>query len=107
METVIGQQEIIHKHQVKSAAVDDNISEPAGKITHHCEEDGRAKSRSTIKNTKNAEELSQMMHHLLHHESAPNVETETFTGNPLGYHYFMLVFKETFEYKIDPHGRLV
>lgn len=48
-----------------------------------------------------------MMHHLLHHESAPNVETETFTGNPLGYHYFMLVFKETFEYKIDPHRRLV
>ena len=33
METVIGQQEIIHKHQVKSAAVDDNISEHTGKIT--------------------------------------------------------------------------
>ena len=53
VEAVIGQQELMHKHQVKSAAVDDNIQVPTKKISHHCEEDGRAKSRSTMKNTKN------------------------------------------------------
>ena len=31
-----------------------------------------------------------------------------FTGNPLDYHYFMSLFKEAVEYKIDePHWRLV
>ena len=60
-----------------------------------------------MKNTKNTEELNQMMCNLLHHQSALNVKTETFTGNPLDYHYFMTVFKAAVEYKIDdPHGRL-
>ena len=108
MKTVIGQQEIMHKHQVKSAAVDDNIQAATEKISHHYEEDGRAKSRSTIKNTKNTEELSQMMCNLLRHQSAPNVEIETFTGNLLNYNYFMSVFIEAMENKFDnPHRRLV
>ena len=33
VKTVIGQQEIIHKHQVKSAAVNNNIQAPTGKIS--------------------------------------------------------------------------
>ena len=108
MDTVIGQHEIIHKHQVKSAAADNNIQAPTEKISHHYEEDGRAKSKSTMKKNKNSSELSQRMCNLLHHQSPPNVEIETFTGNPLDYHYFMSVFKEAVEYKIDdPHGRLV
>ena len=83
VETVTGQQGIIHKHQVKSAIVDNNIQAPTGKISHHYEEDGRAKSKSTMKNNKNTEELSQMICNLLRHQSAPNVEIMTFTGNPL------------------------
>ena len=37
------------------------------------------------------------------------MKIETFTGNPLDYHYFMSVFKEDMGYKKknDPHGRLV
>ena len=61
----------MHKYQVKSAAVDDNIQESTGKISHHYEEDGRAKSKSTMKNNENTEELSQMMCSLLCHQSAP------------------------------------
>ena len=61
-----------------------------------------------MKNNKNTEELSQMMCNLLCHQSAPHVKIETFRGNPLDYHYFMSVFKEAVEYKIDdPHRRLV
>ena len=108
VEAIIGQQEIMHKHQVKSAAVDDNKQAPIEKISQRYEEDGKPKSKSTMKNTKNTEELSQIMCNLLRHQSAPNVEIETFTGNRLDYHYFMSVFKEAVEYKIDdPHGRLV
>ena len=79
VDTVIGQQEIIHKHQVKSAAAGNNIQAPTGKISHHYEEDGRAKSKSTMKKNKDTEELSQMRCNLLRHQSAPNVEIETFT----------------------------
>ena len=79
VDTVIGQQEIIHKHQVKSAAADNNIQAPTEKISHHNKEDGRAKSKSTMKKNKNNAELSQMMSNLLRHQSAPNVEIETFT----------------------------
>ena len=35
VKTVVGQQEIMHKHQVKSATVDDNIQAPTGNISHH------------------------------------------------------------------------
>ena len=77
VDTVIGQQEIIHKHQVKSAAADNNIQAPTEKISHHYEEDGRAKSKSTMKKNKNTEELSQMMCNLLRHQSASNVEIKT------------------------------
>ena len=101
VKTVVGQQKIMHKHQVKSATVDDNVQAPTGNISHHYEEDGRAKSKSTMKNNENTEELSQMMYSLSCHQSAPNVEIETFTGNPLDYHYFMSVFKEAVEYEID------
>ena len=66
-------------------AVDDNIQAPTGKISHQYEDDGRVKSRSTMKNIKNTEELRQISD-LLCHQLAPNVEIETFTGNPLDYH---------------------
>ena len=69
VETVIGQWEIMHKHQVKSIAVDDNIQAPTGKISHlHEEEDGRAKSKLTMKSNKNTEQLSQMMCSLLYYQ---------------------------------------
>ena len=103
VDTVIRQQEIIHKHHVKSAAADNNIQAPTEKISHHYEEDGRAKSKSTMKKNKNTEELSQMMCNLLRHQSAPNVEIEIFTGNPLDYHYFMSVFKKPWSRKLMIH----
>ena len=45
---------------------------------------------------------------LLRHQPTPEVETETFRGNSLEYYYFISVFREVVELKIDdPHGRLV
>ena len=40
-------------------------------------------------------------------QGAPEVEIDTFSGDPLEYHYFMELFKEIVEKKIeDPRGRL-
>ena len=45
---------------------------------------------------------------LLRHQPTPEVEIEKFRGNSLEYYYFISVFREVVELKIDdPHGRLV
>ena len=57
--------------------------------------------------TRSTDDIKKMMCNLLLHQSAPNVEVDTFKGDPLEY-YFMSVFTEAVEKKIsDPHGRLV
>ena len=44
---------------------------------------------------------------LLRQQSAPEVQIDVFDGNPLNFKYFMALFKEVVETKIeDPHGRL-
>ena len=42
---------------------------------------------------------------LLKQQAAPDVEIDAFDGNPFNYSYFMTLFKETVERKInDPKG---
>ena len=44
---------------------------------------------------------------LLRQQAAPEVQIDVFNGNPLNFKYFMALFKEVVETKIeDPHGRL-
>ena len=53
------------------------------------------------------EDVSQMLCKLLKLHAAPEVDMEPFDGNALNYHYFMALFKEVVESKIDdPRGRL-
>ena len=48
-----------------------------------------------------------MLRSLLRQQSAPNVDIQTFRGDPIEYHFFMLSFREAVERKIDDtHGRL-
>ena len=43
----------------------------------------------------------------LQQQAAPEVDIDCFDGNPLNYHYFMALFCEVMEVKIeDPRGRL-
>ena len=64
--------------------------------------------RSKTKSSDVSPDLSRMMCDLLCHQSAPEVEIETFKGDLLEYHYFISVFRKVVELKIDdPHGRLV
>ena len=52
-------------------------------------------------------DINKMMYNLLLHHSAPDVEIDTFKGDPLEYH-FMSVCTEVVEKKVsDPHSRLV
>ena len=49
-----------------------------------------------------------MICYLLRQQSAPEVEVETFRGDPLEYYYYISVFRKAVELKIDdPHDRLV
>ena len=48
-----------------------------------------------------------MMCKLVNQQSAPEIDTDVFGGNPVGFHYFMAVFDEALEKKIeDPRGNL-
>ena len=52
-------------------------------------------------------EVSKMLCQLLKQQGAPEVEIDVFSGDPLEYHYFMEIFKEVVEKRIeDPRGRL-
>ena len=48
-----------------------------------------------------------MLCKMMKQQSAPEIELDVFDGNPLNFNYFMALFKETVEKKIeDPRGRL-
>ena len=52
-------------------------------------------------------EISDMFCKLLQHQSAPDVDIESFDGNPLNYHYFVTMFSDVIEKNIqDPRGSL-
>ena len=52
-------------------------------------------------------EIAQMMSKLLRQQAAPEVDIVVFTGDPTEYHYFLAVFEEVVEKKIDDaRGRL-
>ena len=59
------------------------------------------------KNYQSDGEVSKMLCKLIQQQCAPEVDIDTFSGDPLEYHYFMEVFKEVVEKRIeDPRGRL-
>ena len=52
-------------------------------------------------------EMALMMSKLLRQQAAPEVDIDVFTGDPTEYHYFLAVFEEVVEKKIDDaRGRL-
>ena len=48
-----------------------------------------------------------MMSKLIRQQAAPDVDIDIFSGDPVNYQYFIAVFEEVIEKKIDnPRGRL-
>ena len=78
--------------------------EESGSYIH----DGRPISKNAFQmNGINSPSLNQSFIKLLKQQSAPDVDMEIFDGNPLNYRYFMTLFREVVESKIeDPRGRL-
>ena len=70
-----------------------------------CAADAQAKSALLPKDFDG--EMSRMLCSLLRQQSAPDVDIQTFAGDPLEYHFFMSSFIEVVDRKTDdPHGRL-
>ena len=56
---------------------------------------------------KTQPDMVAMMSKLLRQQVAPDVDIDSFTGNPVEYHYFIALFDEVVEKKIDdPWGKL-
>ena len=65
------------------------------------------RNRNLRDTTSSTREPSDILYKLLQQQAAPEVDIEYFDGNPLNYHYFMVLFSEVVETKIDdPRGRL-
>ena len=52
--------------------------------------------------------VSKMMCQLLKEQSAPDIDIDVFSRNPMDFHYLMAVFSEIVEKKVgDPRGKLI
>ena len=68
---------------------------------------GLERNRNLRVTTSSTREPSDIFSKLLQQQAAPEVDTEYFNGNPFNYHYFIALFSEVVETKIDgPRGRL-
>ena len=69
--------------------------------------DRRCPMTTARKSERNQEAMVVMMSKLLRQQAAPDTDINIFNGDPADYHYFLPVFEEVVENKIDdPRGRL-
>ena len=61
------------------------------------QEQVNAAGRSKTKSSDVSPDLSRMICDLLRHQEAPEIEIETFRGDPLEYYYIISVFREVVE----------
>ena len=68
---------------------------------------GLERNRNLRDTTSSTREPSDTLYKFFQQQAAPEVDIEYFDGNPLNYHYFMTLFSEVVETKIDnPRGSL-
>ena len=75
----------------------------------HCKEKLRQKSiiKKNVPAVTVDEGVSKMMCQLLKQQSALHIDIDIFSGNPMDFHYFMAVFNEMVEKKVDnPRGKV-
>ena len=75
----------------------------------YCKEELRQKPiiKKSVPAVTVDEGVSKMMCQLLKQQSAPDIDIDIFSGNPMNFHYFMAVFNEIVEKKVDdPRGNL-
>ena len=69
--------------------------------------DRRGPKQTAHNSEGNQENMVGMMSKLIRQQAAPDVDTDIFSGDPVDYHYFIAVFQEVAEKKIDnPRDRL-
>ena len=93
-----------HKHHQAKIYNADQLQNAWDKIDHRIKE----KEDKSYKETSNKkllraqdDSISEMMCRLLKQQSAPEIEIDVFDGNPMEFHYFMAVFKEVVEKRVD------
>ena len=63
--------------------------------------DRRGPIKTAHKSERSQEDMLGMMSKLLRQQAAPDVDINIFNGDPVDYHYFIAVFEEVVEKKID------
>ena len=94
-QTFVGSSQGIHR--TSTAIGNQQRSEPTAKhptnVTNNIQSKGQ--------------DVTEILCKLVKQQSAPDVDLDVFDGNPLEYHYFMMLFNEIVEKRIDnPRGKL-
>ena len=72
-------------------------------ISHHQRNEPTMKHQGniTINIQSMGQDVSEMLCKLVKQQEAPDVDFDVFDGNPLEYHYFMTLFHEVVEKRVD------
>ena len=92
------------KHQQAKSYNEDQLRNGWDKFDQRIKEkEDKSYQKKSSKKLLGAQDdcISEMMCRLLKQQSAPEIEIDVFDGNPMEFHYFMAVFKEVVEKRVD------
>ena len=99
----------LHHNKQNFVASSQDIHRTSTGISHHQRREPTTKHQWNVPNNmqSNGQDFTEILCKVVKHKSAPYVDFNAFGGSLLEYHYFMMLFHEIVEKRIDnPRGKL-
>ena len=99
----------LHHNKQKFVVSSQDIHRTSTGISHHQRREPTMKHQSNVANNiqSKGQDFTEILCKLVKHKSAPYVDLDAVGGNLLEYHYFMMLFHEIVEKRVDnPRGKL-
>ena len=99
----------LHHNKQKFVTSSQDIHRTSTGISHHQRREPTMKHQSNVANNiqSKGQDFTEILCKLVKHKSAPYVDLDAVGGNLLEYHYFMMLFHEIVEKRVDnPRGKL-
>ena len=99
----------LHHNKQNFVASSQDIHRTSTGISHHQRREPTMKHQSNVANNiqSKGQDFTEILCKLVKHKSAPYVDLDAVGGNLLEYHYFMMLFHEIVEKRVDnPRGKL-
>ena len=99
----------LHHNKQNFVASSQDIHRTSTGISHHQRREPTTKHQWNVPNNmqSNGQDFTEILCKVVKHKSAPYVDFNAFGGSLLEYHYFMMMFHEIVEKRVDnPRGKL-